>query len=104
MTRILSAALTLFVVAPAVAQTPPAEKLPDGAKVVRLAVTPAAVKLTGPFAYTQLLVTAHLDGGITADVTRIAKLTAPPLVAVSPAGLVRPAADGSGDITVSLGG
>jgi hypothetical protein len=105
MTRVLSAALTLFVAAPAVAQAPPADKLPAGAKVVRLDVRPAAVALTGPFAYTQLLVTARLDDGTAVDVTRMATLSAPPnLVTVSPAGLVRPGADGSGDIAVSLGG
>jgi hypothetical protein len=105
MTRVLSAALAVFVAAPAFAQAPPAEKLPDGAKVVRLDVKPAAVKLTGPFAYSQLLVTAHLEGGTTADVTRIATYTAPgPHFNITPAGMVRPGTDGSSDIGVTLAG
>jgi hypothetical protein len=100
MTRTLSAAAALLVLAaPAFAQ----EKLPDGAKVLKLEARPAAVKLTTPFAYSQLLVTATLDNGETADVTRIAKVESPGVVGVA-AGLVRPKADGSGDITVSLGG
>src|SRR5262249_58057420 len=52
----------------AAAPEPAREQLPDGAKVLKLEVRPAAVKLTGPFAYSQLLVTAQLDGGETADV------------------------------------
>lgn len=81
------------------------EKLPDGAKVLKLEARPASVKLDGPFAYSQLLVTARLDGGEAVDVTRIAKVDAPAaLVSVSAAGLVRPTGDGSGDITVSLAG
>jgi hypothetical protein len=100
MTRILSAAAALLVLAaPAFAQ----EKLPDGAKVLKLEARPAAVTLTTPFAYSQLLVTATLDNGETADVTRIAKVEAPGIVSVS-AGQVRPKADGSSDIALSLGG
>ena len=82
-----------------------AEQLPPGAKVVRLEAFPASVELKTPFAYRQLLVTAHLDTGDAADVTRLAKVEAPGgLVEVSPAGLVRPKADGAGTLTVSLAG
>jgi hypothetical protein len=83
---------------------PDAEQLPPGAKVVKLEVRPATVTLAGPFAYSQLLVTAHLEGGETADVTRSAKIDAGKLATVSSNGLVRPTADGSGDVTVSLAG
>src|SRR5262245_56509826 len=83
--------------------SPAQEKLPDGAKVTRLDVRPAKIELNGPFAYGQLLVTATLDNGETADVTRISKVEAPKF-ATATAGLVRPTADGNGDITVSLGG
>ena len=86
------------------AQPPGAEALPAGAKVVKLDVRPSQVTLAGPFAYSQLLVTATLEGGEAIDATRIATVAAPKAVAVSPAGLVRPTADGGGDITVSLGG
>src|SRR5262249_30696414 len=82
---------------------PAQEKLPDVAKVAKLDVRPARVELNGPFAYAQLLVTATLDNGETADVTRIAKIDAPASV-VAHAGLVRPSADGSGEIAISLGG
>src|SRR5438105_796418 len=105
MTRVLSVLTALLVAAPAFAQAPPAEKLPDGAKVLRLEVHPKTVSLTSPFAYAQLLVTAHLDGGTTADVTRMAKYLAPgPHFSVSVTGLVRPATDGTSDIGVSLAG
>ncbi|MDY3562852.1 DUF1553 domain-containing protein [Gemmata sp. JC673] len=80
------------------------EKLPDGAKVVRLTAHPAKVQLAGPFSYAQLLVTATLDGGDVVDVTRIAKVTAPKAATVSPAGLVRPVADGAGEIEIALAG
>ena len=52
---------------------PAQEKLPDGAKVAKLDVRPAAVELDGPFAYAQLLVTATLDNGETVDVDPLAK-------------------------------
>ena len=35
------------------------EKLPDGAKLAKLEARPAAVKLTGPFTYAQILVTGR---------------------------------------------
>ena len=77
------------------------EKLPDGAKIAKIEARPAAVKLDGPFAYSQILVTATLDSGEQIDVTRIATIQTPKLVtAVN--GLVRPVADGTGDIAVSL--
>ncbi len=85
--------------APAFAQ----EKLPEGAKVAKLDVRPAKVELKGPFAYSQLLVTATLESGETLDATRMAKIT-PPKNAASVAGLVRPTADGSGEIAIALGG
>jgi hypothetical protein len=96
---VLTPLLLAAFAAPAFAQ----EKLPDGAKVTKLDVRPAKVELTGPFAYAQLVVTATLDNGETADVTRIATI-APPGLAIAAGGLVRPAGDTTGDITVSLGG
>jgi hypothetical protein len=80
------------------------EKLPDGAKVAKLEARPAAVKLDGPFAYSQVLVTATLDSGESVDVTRLAKIEVPKnLASISANGLVRPITDGAGDITVTLG-
>ena len=79
------------------------EKLPDGAKVAKLDARPAAVKLTGPYTYSQILVTATLDTGEVVDVTRIAKLAiGKVLVSFSPNGLVRPITDGEGTIFITL--
>src|SRR5437763_296516 len=75
------------------APEPTTDGLPAGAKVTKLDVRPSVVKLTGPFAYSQLLVTATLEGGETIDVTRLAKIEAPKAVMVSVNGQVRPASD-----------
>jgi hypothetical protein len=80
------------------------EELPAGATIAKLEASPKQVTLSGPFSYSQLLVTATLANGETADVTRIAKYKTLAGVAVSPAGLVRPVADGSGEISISVGG
>ena len=102
MKRLLLIAATFLLAfgAPAGAQ----EKLPAGAKVTKLTVGPAKVEITGPFAYAQLLVTATLDNGDLFDATRLARFAAPKHVTVSAAGQVRPTADGTGDIAVSLEG
>jgi hypothetical protein len=84
--------------------SPAAESLPAGAKVATLSVWPAAVELDGPFASSQLLVTAQLEGGATVDATRMATVAVPNFVAASPAGLLRPHAEGSGHMTVTLSG
>src|SRR6185312_9474121 len=77
----------------------------DGAAVAKLDAHPAAVQLAGPFAYSQVLVTATLSTGEKVDATRIAKIDVPKSLAkISARSLVRPVADGSGDIAVSLGG
>ncbi|MBX3399061.1 MAG: DUF1553 domain-containing protein [Gemmataceae bacterium] len=81
-----------------------AEKLPPNAKVASLAVQPASIELANPYAYGQLLVTVKLDNGDTVDATRIATIDAPKVASVSPAGLVRPIADGAGELSISLGG
>jgi len=81
------------------------EKLPDGAKVAKIEARPAAIKLAGPFAYSQILVTATLDTGERVDVTRMAKLElVKQLASFSPNGLVRPITDGEGTIFVSFAG
>ncbi|MCU0703368.1 MAG: DUF1553 domain-containing protein [Fimbriiglobus sp.] len=90
----------LALAVPAVA----AETLPPNAKVAKLDVSPKVVELKGPFAYSQLVVTATLDSGGTADVTRLAQFAPPAGVTVSPNGLVRPTADGKGEVKVSVGG
>jgi hypothetical protein len=80
------------------------EKLPPGAKVVRLTATPPSVTLTNPYAYRQLVLTGELATGEKVDVTRMAQVTPPPLVTVSDRGLVRPAADGSSVLTFAVAG
>jgi len=80
------------------------EKLPPGSKVVRLDAQPASITLKTPFEYSQLLLTAQLDTGDHVDVTRLAQVEKQPLVEVSPTGLVRPKADGTTVLKVSLAG
>src|SRR5262245_35643560 len=95
---ILTAAL-LIALAPAARAD---DKLP--ANVVKLEAHPAKVALKTPYEYAQLLVTATLKDGDKVDVTRLAKFAAPAAVKVGAAGQVRPAADGTGELTVTLEG
>lgn len=95
-----STLLLLALALPAVA----AEPLPTNAKITKLDVTPKAVELKGPFAYSQVLVTATLDGGGTLDVTRMAQFTPPAGVTIAPNGLVRSTADGKGELKIAVGG
>lgn len=82
-----------------------AEQLPAGTKVVRLEATPAAIELKHRYDYRQILVTAQLESGEKIDATRMAPFAAPPeLIKISPNGLVRPVADGQGEITMSFAG
>ena len=81
------------------------ESLPDGAKVVSLELQSAKFKFASPNDYAQLLVTAKLESGDTADVTRMAKFTIKPDVAeISPRGILRPLKNGSTKLTVTLDG
>jgi Protein of unknown function (DUF1553)/Protein of unknown function (DUF1549) len=81
------------------------EKLPAGAKIVRLEAQPTSITLKSPYDYRQMLLTAHLDNGEQLDVTRLAKIApAGAAVTVSPLGLVRPTADGSGALKVAVAG
>lgn len=100
MPRLLPAAALLLLAGPAAAQ----EALPAGATVTKLEARPAAITLDGPFAYSQLLVTATLAGGETVDVTRIAKVEAPANLVTVANGLVRPKTDGNGTVAVGLAG
>jgi hypothetical protein len=100
MNRFLSALVLAAIAATASAQ----ESLPPGAKVVRLEAAPAAVTLKHPYEYRQLLLTAVLDTGERLDATRMAQIDAPAAVMISPTRLVRPAADGKGELKASLGG
>ena len=81
-----------------------AEALHANAKVKSLSVTPPGITLTGPFAYTQLLVSATTETGEVLDVTRMAKFTPPTNVKLSPTGLLRPTADGTGEMKIEFAG
>src|SRR5262249_51157868 len=76
-----------------------------GTKLVKIEATPAAVTLKTPYAYTQLLFTGHLDNGDQVDVTRLVKVEVPAkVVKITARGVVRPVADGDGQLKVSLAG
>src|SRR5215210_179968 len=78
------------------------EKIPAGRTIAKLEARPTAVTLKHAFDYAQLLLSATLDNGDVVDVTRMAKLALPAVVKATPAGLVRPVADGGGAITVTV--
>jgi hypothetical protein len=98
------AALAVFLVT-AVPLARAQEKLPAQAKIVRVEAYPPAVALKHPFDYRQLLLTGQLETGERIDVTRLAQVQAPAnLVKCSPRGLVRPAADGTGELKFTVAG
>ncbi len=67
--------------------------------------SPSQIKITSPNDYAQLLVTARLDSGDTADVTRLVKFTIKPGIAdVSSRGLLQPIKNGNGKLSVALVG
>lgn len=80
------------------------EKLPAGAKLTRLEVSPQTIELSTPFDYRQILLTGVLENGDRVDVTRLAKFTAPAAVKVNDRGQVRPVVDGQGDLTYAVEG
>jgi hypothetical protein len=83
--------------------TSPPEKLPPGMKIVRLETHPPTIKLGHPFAYAQILVTGVLDSGDKIDVTRLATIPSTATLSVSATGLVRPKADGTGQLAIRFG-
>src|SRR5262249_23952029 len=81
------------------------EKLPPGAKVVKIEAEPASIQLTNPLDYTQLLLRGFLENGDVIDLTRVAKLEKPSEIAsVSERGQVRPVKDGDGALTFAFQG
>ena len=76
----------------------------DPATVVSLSVEPGNLTLQGIMDSCQVLVTAGLRDGTTADVTRMVKGTwSSPLAAINSTGLIKPTGDGSTTLTFSLG-
>lgn len=87
------------------AKAPVAESLPAGSQVVSLDVQPARIALNGRYEAAQLVITAKLATGDSADVTRIAQLELPGGVAeVSRLGQVKPLRNGSATLNITLGG
>lgn len=81
-----------------------AEKLPDGVNIVALEATPAQFELRNRYDYRQLLLTGLTDAGERIDVTRLARLeTTPDCVQVDERRLVRPLADGAGELQFRVG-
>ncbi|HEY2341694.1 MAG TPA: hypothetical protein VGH90_01635, partial [Chthoniobacteraceae bacterium] len=98
--RLLANALT-----PEMAKAAEAESLPTGAEIVGLTLQPEKVVLTGKFEAAQLVVTAKLASGDSADVTRMAKLSVEGGVAeVTPAGQIKPLANGAGSLHAKIAG
>jgi hypothetical protein len=98
-------ALAVALVGVTVTRAEEPEKLPPGAKVLRIQAQPAAITLSNPYVYRQLVLTADLATGDHVDVTRLVKLERPSaVVRVSERGLVRPATDGSDTLRFSLAG
>jgi hypothetical protein len=87
---------------PAFAAEGGTEVLPPGAKVQSLRAEP--IELRSRFASAQLVVQGQLANGETIDVTRIARISYPAIVAASANGLVRAVKDGTGTIQVALQG
>ena len=67
--------------------------------IAKLEVSPATIDLQHPYDYRQLLLTAVTTNDERIDVTRTAqRIAPPPFVHLSPTGLVRPVANGRGEL------
>jgi hypothetical protein len=81
------------------------ESLPAGAKIIGLDVQPAKIILHGRYEAAQIIVTARLASGESADVTRMAKLQLDGGIAeVTPLGQVKPLSNGTGTLRVEIAG
>ena len=82
------------------------ETLPPGFKLASIEAQPPSIDLRSRFDYRQLILTATLAGGEKVDVTRMAELNQPAagVVEISSTGMVRPKADGKGELRFSLAG
>lgn len=78
------------------------ESLPGGRKVTAIEVSPKTIDINSPKAYRQLLVTAKLNTGETADITRMVKYQLDqPLASISKTGVFRPTKDGAATLAIS---
>lgn len=79
------------------------ETLHLGPTVASIEVQPTAIRITKPTEYAQLLVTAKMSDGTTADITRMAKVSfeGGDLVDLNERGMVRPTNDGKGRVNIN---
>ncbi len=81
------------------------ETLVPGLTIASIEVEPKSIAIGKPNEYAQLLVTATMNDGSKADITRMAKLSSSADAAsVNARGLVRPAKDGKGAVQVAFMG
>jgi hypothetical protein len=100
----LTGLFVLFLVVGSAAAEAP-ERLPAAAKLLRIDAQPATLTLTHPYDYRQLLLTGQLESGEQIDVTRMARVEiSNAIVTISPRGMVRPVADGEGELTFTVAG
>jgi hypothetical protein len=96
--------LTLTVARLQAAPLEPADKATIVGKPVAIDVQPPTIKLDGPRATQQLLVTARYADGSLRDLTRFSNWVRPNLLTVSSTGLAAGIADGANQLDVSVGG
>ena len=76
----------------------------DLTTVTGINVQPESVSLSGPFDYTQMLITAAVSSGDQVDVTRDAKIQVDgQAVEITASGLIKPVADGQATVSISVG-
>lgn len=80
-----------------------AEKLPKDAKFVAIEALPARIDLAHAYDYRQLLVSGHTEAGEVIDVTRMVQVQSPDVLSITPTGIVRPKANGEGQLKLTLG-
>jgi hypothetical protein len=98
--RILAAGLGVLLAGQsAVAEEP----LPPGTELVKVEAVPSSISLSHAFDYRQILLFGELSDGSRIDVTRMATVQAPEFVELSAGALVRPKADGTGQIQLTVG-
>ena len=102
----LGAVLALATAASAAdATAKPKEALPPGIELTSIEVQPQSIELGTKYAYAQVLVTGRLASGEQIDLTRMANVSgASDVVTVSPTGVVRPTADGAGELKWTVAG
>ncbi len=91
--------------APEMAKAAPPEALPPGAQIAGLDVQPSKVALSGRYEGAQLVVTAKLADGTTADVTRLASYQlAGDCAEVSKTGRLDARKNGAASLDIEIGG